>query len=288
MAEPVTLTRERSALSVFWRRYRGNATAVVGLAMLLLLAVIALIAHVIAPYPFTQVSVDTFAPLGREHLMGTDYLGRDTYSGILLGARTSLAVGFIATVTSAIIGVVIGLFSGFYGGTIDDVLMRVTEFVLITPTFFLVLVVVALVGPSLVNIILVIGLFSWPRIARVTRGQVLSLRELDYVQAAQALGARATRITFRHVLPNALPAIVVIASLQVGQAILTESALSFLGLGDPIAPSWGRMLNDAQKSLHRSLWQAFFPGLAIFLTVLAINWIGDGLNDAFNPRMKLR
>lgn len=270
------------------RRFLKNQAAVLGAVILAFLIAIAVASPFLAPYPYRQVSSNIVAPPSPAHLFGTDDLGRDTFSGVIMGARTSLTVGFIAAFTAMLIGIVVGLLSGYFGGAVDEILMRVTEFILVTPTFFLVLVVVTLLGPSIVNIVLVIGLFSWPRIARVVRGQVLSLKQLEYVHAVRAIGASSLRTAFRHILPNALPAVIVIGSLQVGQAILLESALSFLGLGDPLAPSWGKMLNNAQSLLNRSLWQAFFPGLAIFMAVLSINLVGDGLNDALNPRMKLR
>lgn len=286
-AAPAASARRPRTSGVF-RQFLKNQAAILGAVILISLILVAILAPVLAPYPFRQVSLNTVASPSPTHLFGTDDLGRDTFSGIVMGARTSLTVGFVAALTSMLIGVIVGLLSGYFGGAVDETLMRITEFILVTPTFFLVLVVVTLLGPSIVNIVLVIGLFSWPRIARVVRGQVLSLKQLEYVQAVRAIGASSLRTAFRHILPNALPAVIVIGSLQVGQAILTESALSFLGLGDPLAPSWGKMLNNAQTLLNRSLWQAFFPGLAIFLAVLSVNLVGDGLNDAFNPRMKLR
>lgn len=293
MTEPSLASSPGKAKKRRWRgtflhRFTKNRSATVGAIILVLLAAVAVAAPLLAPYPYQQVSTNVVSPPSREHVFGTDHLGRDTLSGVVMGTRTSLLVGVIAAITSVIVGVFIGLIAGYFGGLTDEVLMRITEFVLVTPTFFLVLVVVTLVGPSIVNIVLVIGLFSWPRIARVIRGQVLSLKQQDYVQAVRALGAGSMRSALRHVLPNALAAVVVVGSLQVGQAILLESALSFLGLGDPLAPSWGKMLNSAQSVLNRSLWQAFFPGLAIFLAVLSINVMGDGLNDALNPRMRIR
>jgi peptide/nickel transport system permease protein len=277
-----------ASLDEFWQRFRPNRAAVFGLVVLAAMALVALFAPVLAPFPPHRVSSDTFEPPNAKHWMGTDDVGRDTFSGNVMSARTSLIVGIIASLTSISIGTVIGALSGFLGGRVDDWLMRFTEFVLITPPFFLILVAVAIVGPSLLNIILVIGLFSWPRIARVVRALFLSLKEEDYVLAARAIGAPDARIIYGHILPNTLPSIIVLGSLLVGQAILNEAGLSFLGLGDPVAFSWGKMLNNAQRFLGQSLWMAFFPGAAIFLTVLSVNLIGDGINDALNPRLRHR
>jgi peptide/nickel transport system permease protein len=220
--------------------------------------------------------------------MGTDDLGRDILSGVLWGARVSIAVGLLAALTSTVIGVVIGAAAGFYGRTLDDVLMRVTEFFLVIPRFFLVLVMVALFGNSVWHVILVIGILSWPVTARLVRVEFLSLREKEFVEGSRAVGASDPRIILRHILPNAFPPIVVSGSLQIARAILMEAGLSFLGLGDPNQASWGVMLYNAQRFLRQAWWTAAFPGLAIFFIVMGFNLVGDGLNDALNPRQKGR
>lgn len=277
-----------AAVADFWKQYRKNRAAVLGLSILAFITVVALFAPPLAPFQPHSVSSDTFESPNATHWMGTDDIGRDTFSGVVTGARTSLIVGIVASFTSVSIGTVIGAVAGYSGGRIDEWLMRVTEFVMVTPSFFLILVAVAIVGPSLTNIIFVIGLFSWPVTARVVRSQFLSLKQQDYVLASRNIGVGTGRIIFRHILPNALPSVIVIASLRVGWSILTEAGISFLGLGDPLKFSWGKMLNSAQGFLNQSLWMAFFPGISIFLTVLGINLVGDGINDALNPHLRQR
>lgn len=259
-----------------------------GLAVLGLVSLAALFAPVVASQDPALITQNTFAPPSWSHFLGTDDLGRDIYSQLIYGARITVLVGFLSTLVSTLIGVFVGTTAGYARGGVDDVLMRITELFLVTPSFFLALVAVAILGPNVTNIILVIALTSWPSIARLVRGEFLSLREADYVEAARASGSAGGRIVFRHILPNILAIVVVAASLQVGRAILLEAGISFLGLGDPQAQSWGRMLSNAQQFLGRSLWMAFFPGAAIFLTVLSLNLVGDGLNDALNPRLHER
>ncbi len=216
--------------------------------------------------------------------MGTDDLGRDVLTGVIYGARTSLLVGLAVAGMAALIGAAVGILSAYRGGWADDALMRLTEFFQVLPRFFLAVIAIALFGSGLDRVILVLGLTSWPMIARIVRAEVLSLRERDFVLAARALGARDRNIMWRHILPNVLPPLVVTASLLVGEAILVEAGLSFLGLGDPNMVSWGYMLDQARAFMRVAWWTAFFPGLAITLTVLGINLAGDGLNDAWNPR----
>jgi len=276
-------------LKEFWRRYRKSRTAVTGLAMVFLFAVIALIAAFISPYDPLKVGVGP--PLTKpsaRHVMGTDDLGRDVYSGVVWGARISMLVGFLAAITSAIIGCYIGAISGYYGGFIDDLLMRITELFMVIPRLFLALVMVALFGSGLWNVIFVIGVLSWPPIARVVRAEFLSLKEREFVEAVRALGAGNLTIIFGEILPNAFPSLIVSSSLQVGSAILIEAGLSFLGLGDPNTISWGMMLSNAQRFLREAWWMVTFPGGVLLLTVLALNFVGDGLNDALNPRLKER
>jgi peptide/nickel transport system permease protein len=276
--------QERSALAEFWRRYRRNAGALFGLGVIALLFATAVLAPVLATHDPTLITRSAFDPPSPAHFLGSDDLGRDLYSTIVYGARITLLVGFLSAFVSTLIGTAVGAAAGYFRGVIDDALMRVTELFLVTPRFFLVLVAVAILGPSIWNVIVVISLLSWPATARLVRGQFLTLRERDFVEAARASGVQDPRIIVRHILPNALPPIVVAGSLQVGQAILIEAGISFLGLGDPQAQSWGRMLNNAQQFLGRSLWMAFFPGAAIFLSVLGLNLVGDGVNDALDAR----
>jgi peptide/nickel transport system permease protein len=226
------------------------------------------------------------APPGHEHLFGTDDLGRDIWSGVLHGARVSLLVGVLAATTSSAIGILVGAVGGYHGGWVDDILMRVTEFFLVIPTFLLALVLVAVSGPSIWNVIVTLGALGWPSTARLVRAEFLSLREREFVMAARVAGANTARIIFRGILPNAAPPIIVNTSLGVASAILVEAGLSFLGLGDPNLFSWGLMLRNSRDFLRLAWWMPTFPGLAIFVTVLSLNLVGDGLNDALNPRVR--
>jgi peptide/nickel transport system permease protein len=220
--------------------------------------------------------------------MGTDELGRDILSGVLYGLQTSLFIGFLAAILSALIGTLIGSVSGFSGGTVDSILMRLTEMFMVLPTIVVALVVIALFGSNVVNIVVVIGVLSWPRTARLVRAEFYSLKERDFVLAAKAIGTGNMRLIFSEILPNATAPVIVTSSLQVSRAIVVEAGLAFLGLGDPMVMSLGRMLGNAQLFLRTAWWMAVFPGITIFLGALAFNVIGNGLNDALNPRLKER
>ncbi len=260
----------------------------IGLVLTGTFVLMAIFAGLIAPYdPFAFVATP-FEPPSGDYLFGTDDLGRDVFSGVVYGARTSLLVGVAVAGASLVIGTVVGSIAGFFGGWVDDVLMRLTELLQVMPRFFLALMVVALFGPSLTNLVLVLALTSWELTARVARAGVLAIRELDYVVAARALGASPWKNLRSHVLPNAIAPVVALASLQVGSAILIEAGLSFLGLGDPNVISWGYMLNNAQSFVRRAWWMSVFPGAAVALTVLGVNLVGDGLNDFWNPRARSR
>jgi peptide/nickel transport system permease protein len=242
-------------------------------------------APILAPKDPLQTSAVAFRSPSVGTFLGTDNLGRDIWSGVLYGARVSLLVGILGALTSAIIGIVVGALAGQAGGRVDDWLMRVTELFLTIPTFFLALLVIALIGRGLEKIVVTIGLLGWPLTARLIRAEFLSLKEREFVEAARALGSPAWRIAVCTILPNALPPAIVATSLGVGEAILLEAGLSFFGLGDPNLISWGFMLQNAQGYLQRSWWMAVFPGLAIFLAVFGFNMLGDGLNDALNARL---
>jgi peptide/nickel transport system permease protein len=216
--------------------------------------------------------------------MGTDDLGRDLLAGVVHGTRTSLLVAFAVTAIASLLGIVVGTVAGWYGTTLDDVLMRITEFVQVIPRFFLAVVVIALFGPGLDRLILLLGLTSWPLIARVVRAEVLSLRGRQFVDAARALGMRGPRILAREILPSVLPAALVVASVNAGGVILLEAGLSFLGLGDPDVVSLGYLASNAQRFLRVSWWMALFPGTAIAITVISLHLVGDTINDALNPR----
>jgi len=244
----------------------------------------ALLADALAPAdPFAAVA-PPLAPPSRAHAFGTDDLGRDVLAGIIHGARTSLLVVASVTALAAIIGVAVGAVAGYWTGAVDDVLMRVTDFVLVVPRFFLAVVVIALFGAGTDRLILVLGLTSWPAIARVVRAQTLSLVRREFVDAARALGATDTRVLIRYVLPGALPPALVVISLNAAGVILLEAGLSFIGLGDPHRMSWGYLANNAQRFLRVAWWIALFPGATIALAVLGLNLLGDALNDLLDPR----
>ena len=270
----------------FWQRFRKNRAAEISFYCILLFIFIAVFAPRLSSYDPFALGDRPLLPPQWDHLMGTDDLGRDTFSRVLDGTRVSLMVGFLAAATSLIIGTVVGSFSGYFGGVIDDLLMRATEYVLVIPRFFLALLIVAMLGTGIMKIILVIGLLSWPDIARVVRAQFLTFKEREFVLAARAMGMTSSKIILTEILPNAIPPAIVIGSFLVARAILLEAGLSFLGLGDPELISWGSLLSHAQGLMWSSVWLAIFPGLAISLLVLSINLFGDGINDVLNPRLK--
>lgn len=278
--------RHKRNLKDIWRRYRRNKAAVVSLIGFIFLLVITVLAPVLARSSPFKIVDERFLSPSLERPFGTDNLGRDIYSQILYGARTSLLIAFLATLTSVSIGVIMGVFSGFFGGKIDELLMRITEWFQVIPRFFLALTLIALFGATVWNIVVVIGISSWPRTARLVRAEMLSLKEREFVEAARVLGSSKLNLMFDEILPNATPPVIVNGSLEVANAITLESGLAFLGLGDPYVFSWGRILGNAQMFLRTAWWMAVFPGLAIALTVLALNLMGDGLNDALNPRLR--
>ncbi len=292
MTTPAVLIRPPSASAgahaSFIRRFARNRAAVTGAIVLLLLVGAALLAGPLGRTPPEAMGGQPLDPPSRAHPLGTDDLGRDIWSGVVHGARVSLLVGLLAATTSGVIGVLVGAVAGYTGARVDDVLMRVTEFFLVIPTFLLALVLVAVLRPSIWNVIAAIGLLGWPGTARLVRAEVLSLKTREFVTAARSIGTGSARIVFREVLPNALPPVIVSTSLGVASAILTEAGLSFLGLGDPNLISWGLMLRNARDFVRMAWWMPTFPGLAIFLTVLSLNLVGDGLNDALNPRLRQR
>ncbi|MBA3413807.1 MAG: ABC transporter permease [Chloroflexia bacterium] len=269
----------------WWHRFRRQPSAVVGLALVLPIAFVALAAARLAPgNPLASVG-PALQPPSSTYWLGTDDLGRGILAGLLHGARASLFVGLSVALIATIIGVLVGGVAGFFGGWVDDGLMRLTELVQVLPRFFLAILVAALFGGSLLNIVLLLGLTFWPSTARLLRAQLLSLREREFAVAARAVGAAPATVLLRHVLPNALPPVMVNASLQVGGAILIEAGLSFLGLGDRGQVSWGYMLNNAQAFFQLAWWMSVFPGLALLLTVVGVNLVADGLNEAGNPQL---
>ncbi len=271
----------------FWRRYRRNRGAVFGLVILLLVALLVAFGPLLASHDPWDMAQQPFLKPGQEpgFALGTDTMGRDILSGIVMGARISLLIGVVSTVVSLLIGVSIGALAGYFGRWIDATLMRFTELFQAIPSFALAIVLVAIFEPSVKSIVVAISLVSWPPVARLVRGEFLTLRQRDFVAAAQLAGQSTPRIILTQILPNAASPIVVMASLMVATAILLESSLSFLGLGDPNQMSWGYMVGAARTVLRQAWWMAVFPGLAILLTVLALNLVGEGLNDGLNARL---
>ena len=276
----------------FWplliRRFTRHRLAMIGLSVLLILAILAVAAPRLAPYGFDEQDLTIIGqpqPPSHSHLMGTDQLGRDAFTRVLFGARISLAVGLFSALLATGLGTLIGALAGYYRGWVDNVLMRFTDVVLCIPLLPLIILLSGMLRPSVPLLVGIIGVLGWMGTARLVRGQFLSLREREYVEASRALGGNDNRIMFRHILPNALGPIIVSTTLSVGSAIMLESALSFLGLGvQPPTPTWGNLLNYASQWLSNAPWLALFPGLMILITVLSVNFLGDGLRDAFDPR----
>jgi len=265
-----------------------NKLALTGCGIVLLLFVVSLLAPVIAPYDPGAIDLkNVLAPPSGQHWFGTDHLGRDVLSRMIWGARISLKVGFVATGLAILIGMILGAVAGYYGGWIDATIMRFVDVMLCFPTFFLILAVIAFLEPSIWNIMIVIGLTGWMGVTRLVRADFISLRERDFVRAARAIGANDARIIFMHILPNALASILVAATLGIAGAILTESALSFLGIGvQPPTPSWGNILTAGKDNIDIAWWLSLYPGLAILITVVGYNLLGEGIRDASDPRLK--
>jgi peptide/nickel transport system permease protein len=268
------------------RKLLSNKLSLIGLGLIAFLFCVAVFAPVIAPYrPDAQHLSMRLANPGRAFLLGTDDLGRDAFSRMVYGVRISLTVGFVAVGISVLIGTCLGLMSGFFGGWVDTLIMRFVDIMLCFPTFFLILLVIAFLEPSIYNVMIVIGLTSWPGLTRLVRAEVLSIREREYILAAELLGLSNIRIFIVHLLPNVIAPIIVSATLGVGDAILTESGLSFLGLGvQPPMASWGQMLSSGKEYIYIAWWLTLFPGVAILLSVLSFNLLGEGLRDIFDPR----
>ncbi|ORJ61541.1 oligopeptide ABC transporter permease [Geothermobacter hydrogeniphilus] len=272
---------------IMWRRLGRNRMAMLGAAIVLAMFVMAAVAPLTGYEPGAiQISERLQGP-SLQHWFGTDDLGRDVLARIFYGARISLLVGFVAVGIASLIGTALGALAGYYGGWWDAVIMRFVDIMLCFPSFFLILAVIAFLEPSIWNIMIIIGLTGWMGVARLVRAEFLSLREREFVQAARALGASDFRVIFRHVMPNALSPVLVSATLGVAGAILTESALSFLGIGvQPPTPSWGNMLIAGKQTLGTAWWLSVFPGLAILITVLGYNLLGEGIRDALDPRIR--
>ena len=283
----INTMNDYSIKRLFWQRFKRNRLAVTGGIMVLALFFAGALAPVVSPFNPNDIDrKHILEPPGISHPLGTDDLGRDVLSRMLYGSRISLSVGFIAVGIATVIGVIIGAVSGYYGRWTDRIIMRVIDIMLSIPTFFLILAVIAFVGPSIWNIMIIIGLTSWMGVARLVRAEFLSLKEREFVLAARALGASNMRIIFKHIMINSMAPVFVSAVLGVASAILVESALSFLGLGvQPPTPSWGNILTLGKDNIEIAWWLSVFPGLAILITVLVYNLVGEGLRDALDPRL---
>lgn len=265
-----------------------NPMAMAGLGVVICFLLVALGAPWLAPHDPNQINVEAILlPPNWDYLFGTDELGRDVFSRMIYGARISLQVGLISAGIATILGVILGALAGYYGGWLETLIMRFTDMMLCFPTFFLILAVIALLDPSIINIMAVIGLTSWMSVTRLVRAEFLTLKQRDFVLAARSLGASNSRIIFKHILPNAMAPVLVAATLSVAGAILVESSLSFLGLGvQPPEASWGNILSQGKANIEIAWWLSLFPGLAILLTVLGYNLLGEGIRDALDPRLR--
>lgn len=295
-------------LKIFWRRLRKNKFAVIGVFILLVFYALSFLAPIIAPYPeegtpddilyidmapnfrsYEDLNMDGELIKFKPNFFGRDELGRDVFSRCLYAGRVSLTIGFVSVGISVFIGTIWGCIAGYYGGWVDNIMMRVVDAIMCIPTFLLLVTVMSIMGGSIFNVMIVLGLTSWTGIARYVRAEFLSLMRRDYAEAAKAIGAKDARIIFKHILPNAMAPIIVSATMGIASAILAESTLSFFGLGvQPPFASWGNMLTNAQEltTMLLSPWKAFYPGIMIFITVLSFNFFGDGLRDALDPRLK--
>lgn len=283
-------TKYLSPNQLAFRKFRKNKLAMFGLVVILILIIVSIAAPVLTPYDRDKIDLYNMeAAPSREHLLGTDDVGRDVLTRLLYGGRVSLAVGILASLVEIIIGVVMGSVAGYFGGKVDAVIMRITDIIMCFPFFVVAIVMAAIVGPSMVNLILIIAVLEWTKIARIVRAEVLSLKERDFITAARSMGLNGFEIIVRHVLPNTFASILVFATLAIANGILTEAALSFLGMGvRPPQPSWGNMLAAAQsmRVLQYQWWMWIPQGFMVFITVISINFLGDGLRDALDPKLK--
>ncbi len=265
---------------------KTNKFFIIGVIFILLLILTAIFAPVLTPYtPSQQNLIERLQAPSAQHLFGTDDLGRDVFARIVYGSRISLSVGFISVFIILCIGTFFGIIAGYYGGTIDYIIMRFTDIVLCFPTFFLIILVIAFIEPNIYNVMIVIGCTSWPGLARLVRAEVLSLKEREFILAAKMMAISNVKIFFVHILPNIVSPLMVYSSLAIGGAILTESALSFLGLGvQPPMPSWGQILTSGKDYIYMAWWLSVFPGIAILVTVLSFNLVGEAIRDAFDPK----
>lgn len=275
----------RQTARIFFR----NHAAVAGLVLLILIALVTIFGPMLYPVDPTELVWRPFTPpFQSKYILGTDYVGRDVLAGLIQGGRITLTIGLTAAALTVVIGVTVGALAGFYRGWVDNLLMRVTEFFQVLPYLLIAMVIVMLFKSTIATMAIAIGMVSWTGTARLTRSEFLRLREMEYVKSERAVGARDSQLIWRVILPNAAPPLIVSATLSIGSAILFSAGLSFLGLGDPNRMSWGRMIGEGRSYIIDTWWAVTFPGLAIFVTVLAISFVGDGLNDALNPKLRRR
>lgn len=280
---------ENTKRNVVWKRLKRNRMAMLGLGITVSLIILAILAPIIAPFdPFSVNLAESMKAPGEDgHLLGTDQLGRDQLSRLIYGAQISLRVGIITQAISMVIGIFMGAISGYYGGKVDELISYLTNVFFAFPSLLFAIAIMATLGPGLNNIFIALGAVSWPGIARIVRGQVLQLKEQEYIEAIRALGGNDFMIIMKHILPNCMAPIIVTTTLGIAGAILSEAGLSFLGLGaQPPAPSWGLMLSMGRTYVTTKTWLTIYPGLAIMITILGLNLLGDGLRDALDPRMK--
>ena len=271
-----------------WKLFLANKGAVFGAILLIIMAFAGVFGERLYPVSATDIVAAPMSPPSMALPLGADYLGRDVFAGLLHGAGTTLVIGVAATLATVVIGLLIGAIAGFFGRRVDNALMRVTEFFQVLPPILLAMVLVSVFGAKIWNVILVIGLVTWPPLARLTRAEFLKLKEREFIRAEYAMGSSNLNIMFQVLLPNASPPLIVATALNIGTAILFESGLSFLGLSDPDVASWGYMIGSSRDYIFDAWWSVIFPGVAIFLTVLALSLVGDGLNDALNPKLRQR
>jgi peptide/nickel transport system permease protein len=276
---------------IVWMKLKKNKLALLSIIILSLFIVASILAPLIAPYEIDEIDLDNIEePPSSEHLLGTDDLGRDVLSRILFGGRVSLTVGIVASIMQITIGVSLGAIAGYFGGIVDSIIMRVVDIIMCFPFFIIAIAMAAVLGPSMNNIIIIVGVLYWTRVARIVRAEVLSLKEREYIEAAKAFGLNPWEIIKNHILPNVMAPVLVYATLAIANGILTEASLSFLGMGvKPTIPSWGNMLSAAQsmRILKSKWWMWMPPGTMVLLTVLSINFLGDGLRDALDPKLKV-
>lgn len=282
---------EISPSKVIMLKLKKNKLAMFSIVVLTIFIIASILASSLAPYAIDEIDLDNIeSPPSKEHYLGTDDLGRDVYSRILHGGRVSLTVGITASIMQITIGVTLGAIAGYFGGIVDSIIMRIVDVIMCFPFFIIAIAMAAVVGPSMTNIIIIVGILYWTRVARIVRAEVLSLKEREFIEAAKAFGLSSFEIIWSHILPNVLAPVLVYATLAIANGILTEASLSFLGMGvKPTIPSWGNMLSAAQsmRVLKSKWWMWIPPGSMVLLTVLSINFLGDGLRDALDPKLKI-